>query len=51
MYGFVFDAIRLGCFKEFNKKMWQDISKVEQQDIVPSQTFRVLAQVPELLDI
>ena len=28
MYGFVLDAIRLGCFNDFNKKMWQDISKV-----------------------
>ncbi|KAL5253475.1 hypothetical protein ACHWQZ_G013311 [Mnemiopsis leidyi] len=27
MYGFVFDAIRLGCFKDFNNKTWQDISK------------------------
>ena len=34
MYGFVFDAIRLGCFKDFNKKMWQDISKVNQQGIL-----------------
>ena len=27
MYGFVFEAIKSGCFNEFNKKMWQDISR------------------------
>ena len=28
MYGFGLDALRLGCSEDFNKKVWQDISKV-----------------------